>query len=110
MLRCDCIFWNENNAGKPLEMYFLSNEIFDDEHYRRLITVLTSNDRFCLAQIKRDAKRNIAKEIKLIYRLNDGIDSDSQCPPLEVEMNCVDKITIKVKVSKANGANDENAL
>lgn len=100
MLRCDCIFCDEKNAGKAQEMYFRSNVIFDDEQYRRLITVPTSNDRICLAKIKRDAKRNITREIN----------SDSQSPPVEVELNCVDKITIDVKVMKTKGANDENAL
>lgn len=108
MLRCDCVFWNEKNAGRSQEMYFRSNEIFNEEHYRKLITVPTSNDRICLAQIKRNARRNIAKEIELIYRLDDGIDSNSKYPPFEVERVCVDKITINVKVSKAN--NDETAL
>lgn len=105
--RCNCDFRSSNHReAEPIKMFFKTDEIFDDDKYKKLISK-PANDNDLRVIIANERLKNYPNKGKLpVSEKEANIDSDwsgeDKFPPVEVEPICVDKLTINVKLSKAN--------
>lgn len=107
--RCNCDFRNPNESdADPIKMYITTDEIFDEEKYKKLVTQpINGNEMDLKMIIANESIKNypngwkppVSKETA-----NDDSDcsSEEKFPPVEAEPICIDKLTINVILSKAN--------